>query len=206
MRLYSFVAALGVCTMYGTAFAAPMNLVTNGSFEQGPLGFGSFQGWQVQQGDVSTFVDSNGQTGTKYGQATDGKWAAYFGSSQASGGASITQTLTTTAGQSYVLAFDLANDNGGFAPSNDFTALIDGTALFSAMDLPAQNYVHEQFSFQASGTATTLTFAGYNGQGYDELDNVVVDAAVATTPEPSSFALLGTGLLGTVGVMRKRFA
>ena len=33
-----------------------------------------------------------------------------------------------------------------------------------------------------------------------------VPAAASVTPEPSSIALLGTGILGLAGLMRKRFA
>ena len=84
-----------VLLLCGTGYAAPISLVTNGSFEQGALGIGSFQGWQTTFGDSATFVDSNGQTGLSYGQASEGKWAAYFGSTSASGGAFITQSLLT---------------------------------------------------------------------------------------------------------------
>ena len=188
----SFVTVL--CA--GTASAAPINLVTNGSFEQGTLGIGSFQGWQTTLGDSSTYVDSSGQTGTNYGQATDGKWAAYFGSTAASGGASIAQTLSTTAGQFYTLSFDLANDNGGSAASNSFMAYLGGASVFSRTNLANQNFVHQQIAFQATGASTTLRFTAYNDQGYDELDNVAVTAAaVATTPEPTSLVLLATGML-----------
>src|ERR1700760_3701791 len=109
---FSLAIWLTVC---GMAHAAPVNLVNNGSFEQGTLGIGSFQGWQTSLGDISTFVDSSGQTGPNFGQASDGLWAAYFGSTLADGGSSISQTLATTANQLYVLTFDMANDNGGLS-------------------------------------------------------------------------------------------
>src|SRR5215475_6590589 len=90
--LLTFVAAAS-----GMAHAG--NLVANGSFEGGTLGIGSFEDWQTDLGDISTFVDSNGITGNAYGDATDGIWSAFFGSTAADGGASISQSLATTAGQ-----------------------------------------------------------------------------------------------------------
>ncbi len=187
--LFSLSLLLALC---GTARAASTNLVTNGSFEQGTLGIGSFDGWTTNLGDVNTFVDSSGQTGLNYGQASDGIWAAYFGSTSDTGGSSISQTLATTANQMYTLTFDLANDNGGLPASNSFVASIDNLPLFSVMNFADQGFVQEQFSFIATGSATTLQFAGFNDQSYEELDNVVVSSAV---PEPSSIALLLTGVL-----------
>src|ERR1700761_1241407 len=118
----------------GTAAAGSVNLVTNGSFEQGTLGIGSFQGWQTDLGDLSTFVDSSGNTGTSYGQASDGLWAAYFGTTAADGGSSIWQNINTTAGQDYELSFDLANDNAGLSPVNSFLVSLGSLTALSFDD------------------------------------------------------------------------
>jgi hypothetical protein len=171
-----------------SGFAQAANLVTNGSFEQGAGGIASFSGWQTVMGDAATFVDSSGQTGTHAGQASDGLWSAYFGSTAASGGSSISQTLATSVGQTYLLTFDLANDNGA---ADAFRALLGANSVFSVTNLPVQNYVRKQVLFVASASQTLLTFSGYNDQGYVQLDNVAVNAV----PEPSNAGFLVVGLL-----------
>jgi flagellin len=176
------------------------NLVANGSFELGTLGIGSFQGWQTNLGDISTFVDSSGQTGPLYGQAFDGLWAAYFGSTAADGGASISQSLATTIGQQYLLTFELANDNGGLPPINNFIATVGAQQAFSFTNLPAQPYTSYQFTFIAASNQTPLTLFGSNDNSYLELD----DVAVVPVPEPAALGLLTVGVLLTTVVLRRR--
>lgn len=193
---WSLVALAMIC---GATHASAANLVVNGSFEQGTLSIGSFEGWQTVINDANTFVDSSGQTGLLYGQASDGLWSAYFGSTLADGGSSISQTLATTAGQNYLLTFDLANDNGGVAPANSFVASVAGNPALSFTNLADQNYVHEQYSFVASSSATVLAFSGYNDASYLELDNVVVSAV----PEPATSGLMLAGALAAAVVLRR---
>ena len=69
----------------------------------------------------------------------------------------------------------------------------------------------------STGGTTTLFFGAYNiAQNGIYVDNSPgpvgtltisgAPSAVAVTPEPSSLALLGTGILGVAGVVRKRLA
>jgi hypothetical protein len=200
MKLNSglFVAALLLA--FTGAHAEGASLVINGSFEQGTLGIGSFQGWQTNFSDSLTFVDSSGQTGPLYGEAFDGLWSAYFGSTAADGGASISQTLSTTVGQAYLLTFELANDNAGIAPANNFGVKVGSTTAYSFANLSDQAYVAYQFNFVASSSNTLLTFSGSNENSFFELDNV----SAASAPEPAPLTLLLAGVPLTLLFLRRR--
>lgn len=181
------LATLAALLLTGFAYAAPNNLVVNGSFETG-----RFDAWTTTLGDDTTFVDGSSTTGNHVDQATDGHWLAFFGSTQADGGASIAQQLATVAGTHYTLSLDLANTNGGSPAANAFAATIGGNALLSFDLLGDQDYIHYSASFTADSASTALTLSGFNDNGYLELDNVVVQAAAV--PEPDTVLLDLAGL------------
>ena len=64
-------------------------------------------------------------------------------------------------------------------------------------------------AYFSCGAYTTTSYFNVDGSQASEVGVLLgslTPIAVTTTPEPSSFVLLGTGLLGVAGVLRKRLA
>ncbi len=107
---------------------------------------------------------------------------------------------------------------------SSFNFILQYGGIFSAVPAGGSRDpgTHQVIPFSVQGDdAVTLMEAVNGGElgfgvltGQPASDNLTLSlsynytpaAPVAATPEPSSLALLGTGLLGVVGVMRKRFA
>ena len=90
------------------------------------------------------------------------------------------------------------NDTGYFA---DFPAfLTPGESVTDVLFTVSSN----DSSTEAVNLGSFEILGGDTANTYNDLG--LVDFSAQVTPEPSSIALLGTGLLGTLGVMRKRFA
>jgi PEP-CTERM motif len=169
-------------TAAATAFADVPNLVTNGGFETG-----DFSGWNAS-------VDL-GVSGIDHVSAHTGNFGAYFGDSGTSG--SISQSFATVAGTSYDIDLWLRSD--GLVP-NGLQVLWNGTTVYSVSDFGSLNYAEIVIDPQqaASGLSTLELRAG-NDNGFLEMDDITVTAAV---PEPTTYALVGAGLL-MIWVRRK---
>ncbi|MDC8786663.1 DUF642 domain-containing protein [Roseateles koreensis] len=186
---------------------AATNLVQNGSFEANvltaggpPLITNTLSGWTV------------GTPGIEIRNNTVGK--AYDGSNfielDVVANSSISQQLSTTAGQWYQLSFAYSNRTGVPVDSNGLGwtfGTLSGSAPALAYNNTGDNvWSHYTVNFKATGTSTLLSFVG---QGTSDGLGTSLDAvSVTAVPEPQTFALFGIGLLGMglISLQRKRGA
>jgi hypothetical protein len=169
--------------IFGTAQA---NLVTNGGFETG-----DFTGWT--QGGNTGFTNVSTQFGGV--DPEEGNYQAYFGA--VGSDATLAQTLSTTASQSYDLSFWLYSFDG---TPNDYSVSWNGNILDSLINSGSFGYTQKHFVATASGANTVLQFNFRQDPNYWLLDNVSVTPI--STPEPISLLFLGTGLIGLFGLRR----
>jgi hypothetical protein len=160
------------------------NLVTNGSFETG-----DFTGWTANAVSYPMYTVTS--------PVEDGVYAAQI-AGFSFGPDTLSQTIATTAGQTYTLSFWRYQQVTG--PNTFLDVTWNGATAFSETILTVGDIAYQNFTATVVGTGSdTLTFSSANDPGWTYVDNVVVSA-----PELSTWAmmLLGFGGLGFAGYRR----
>jgi hypothetical protein len=179
--------------------AALADLVSDGGFESAKAGAYTGvigDGWIASQGEIGVlnnlFGDGTAHSGQQFADLDAG-----FVTNE------LSQTLSTVAGQSYLVSFWLSDDTGGNPLQVSFgsTSLINGTTPA----LGSGNYELLTFNVVATGSTSDLSFTSKYSRG--GVGAVIDDVSVTTTsvPEPTTWSMIlgGFGALVCFGTRRK---
>jgi len=221
-------AAILLCA--ANAVDARADLIANGSFESTTtpaVSAGSFQnfgpgstgipGWTVVGAggtNVSVVSGTDVEGGISYPAEQGSFWLDLTGDGANSDTEGVEQTVSTTIGDKYTLTFWVGNvDNPGLAvgPTSTVNLSINGVgSAYTNSSTNSTTLTWEQFTVPFVASASSVTVKFLNGApGSDNvngLDNIALvdNGPASTVPEPSLVVLLGAGLLGLSGIVRRR--
>jgi hypothetical protein len=209
-----------------TAMANAQNLINNGGFEAG------LTGWTINNSGSGAVVASNTTNvgGLPTVGAASGQW---YGATQQSGpGVHTFAQNFTVGGGVTTISFDMfvndwdggpfcapgLNENAGPVECGRVDVLNAGSGAFDtgagvvanlymgadAAHSVANPYIHYTFNLNLGAGSYTLRFGEADNQSNFTVgvDNV----EVTNTPEPGSIMLMGTGLLGLAGGIRRKLS
>lgn len=142
---------------------------------------------------LDTATSSNGTFNYTYNQTAISEFYSYRSHFVISGLSGVTGASTSYPNL-YTVTF--TGTSATFTVSNDIVITVPTLTDLFSITSSVTTLGTAQYSLPASSMTSSST-GSLQGP---------VTATVAVTPEPSSFALLGTGLLGVAGVIRKRLA
>ncbi len=206
---------LSAVTLMVLAAPAKANLLTNGSFEDTagfvsngddtmslPVGSTVMTGWKVVNDTTAWIGPANpfsltASAGKYFLDFTDYSTGAPFGG--------VEQTISTVAGQSYQLSFDLGSSSDFVSTSRILASAGSTSQAFSNTATGVNQWEPFTLSFTANAAFTTISLVGQAGVFYIGLDNVAVESTGGNgVPEPASLALLGIGLTGLAAMRRRK--
>jgi hypothetical protein len=212
-------AFVAVGALFGGRPQAWGDSIVNGSFESGnytfdgngadslPVGSTAITGWTTFGGELAPIENTNnfGPITTPFGSIFL-DLTGYHDSSPHGG---VMQTISTVNGQSYVLTLDLGVYPSNAAYNGPISVHVQaGTASTTFTDTTSTGtgsiWTPFSFGFTANSTSTLISIQGTQGINYIGLDNVSVNPATATVPEPSSLVMGTTVAIVGLGCWRYR--
>jgi len=158
---------------------ASANIVVNGGFEDTSPYPGQPSEIRIPTGWTMFDPDTPASVAAMCGSsnAHSGNCAGFLAG--INGLASLSQFLSTTPGEQYILTFYLA----AAGVPNEIVVTFGGTELLNSTNFPDQPYSVHTFNISASSASTKLEFQGSNLLGAFLLD----DVSVTPVPEPSTW-------------------